>query len=318
MALCCPGPASYLLQDWCDGQGLQELLTADPTFFDEPRNLLVKLIYDPFLVSDDNPSSSVAPAAMCCMNLRPGNRHRPGVGIHMLAIIPSKAELGRRGDTQKLVQDPYTSLLEVVVDEINFINVRGLPVYDAFTGQHFNVRVKLVLMLSDLKGHQALLRYGGLGCILCSKRPSQKCNGRGKNLFTNTYMQLPDGDPLRHACSKLHDTRDMPHEPGTLSCLRYRAEMEAATRVRNLPSLPVDGEDVRPFPREYGLGWAFQSATRPGGIRRIAHAAVSTHGVCIWRAHLHSCIDHQCLRPCPLSLPPQLSSRAPTPRDRSP
>lgn len=256
-------------------------VTCDARFKADGRHLSLMLIQDPFQPFDDDARVSLSPFMCVCLNLRPANRFRLGLGAHMLGIFPGKAQMSSRGGAG-VAHDPHPAMLALIRDEVNWLNGPGIRVYDAYTRNHFTLHAKLIMVLSDLKGHEDFLDYpSGLQCLKCNKAPGTKLMNNGKSPWHNHWPMLPLAHPLRPLCCPLHNRTKRPRDPALQSRLRYRTQQEAATRVGNLPQQPAadDDEHPTPFPRECRLGAAVHALRHAD---RLALQAVGrARGACL-------------------------------------
>jgi hypothetical protein len=111
-------------------------------FSSEPRNLVVGLATDGFLPFSDDKKYSVWPLVFTPYNLPPSSRYKLGM-TSCVGIIPGTHEADTKLDIQ-----PF---LEIFVDECNYLEAVGWQVHDAYEGNDFLCRVKLIQILSDYR-----------------------------------------------------------------------------------------------------------------------------------------------------------------------
>ena len=118
----------------------------------------------------------------------------------------------------------------------------GFTVSDAYTGEKgVRLHAKLLLVVSDLRGLQSLLKCGGTpsrcGCLKCWLASIGKAGGNGKMLYNGHYVLLPMGHPLRAPLSELHNRTDDERSPDEHSDLRYRSHDEVMARLKEPDNL---------------------------------------------------------------------------------
>jgi hypothetical protein len=199
--------------DFQDGEVYAKAMQ-DRRFANEPRNLLLGLVTDGFLPFADDKKYSCWPLVITCYNFPPWARYLLGMTT-LLGVVP-----GSRLDGSKLNLQPF---LQILVDEILFIDTVGLEVYDKHKGEYFTCHVKLVQSLSDMRGIDKLLDLTSVPatypCFFCWIKGFKAGGQRGKMIYPGHYTMLPEGHPLRAVLAKLNC-------PPCPQCAPHRAEQD--------------------------------------------------------------------------------------------
>jgi hypothetical protein len=126
-------------QDVYDGRVIKEMIMRDPRFREDPRCIMLGLVTDPFQPFKDDAKYSPCPFLIVNMNLEPQLRYTLGVGCHMVAIS--------RGVTDDDVsKDPYTSVLDIITDELDWLDRVGFDTSDAHTREeHVHLFAKVTI-----------------------------------------------------------------------------------------------------------------------------------------------------------------------------
>ena len=137
------------------------------------------------------------------LNLPPHIRTRLGPSS-MLCLAPGVYKKGESVDVD--------CILDIIVDELVFLDEIGVRVYDSFRHEYFICHARLVFYMSDYRGLQKLTKLPGAPAA----QPCPRCwlSGfkyavRGKVLYPLYGCRLPPDHPLRHKVQRLNrgDTR---------------------------------------------------------------------------------------------------------------
>lgn len=220
------------LQDVCDGEGIEKHVDTDPRFVKDQRCPMLMLVTDPFQIFKDDDKSSTGPVLLVNMNVPPHLRYRLGLGCHFLCF-----DMGDAYKEEGLVRDASDSLLQLVVDELNYLDRVGFTVEDSSRkDERVQLHAKLLLVLSDLRGLQSLLKCGGTpskcGCLKCWFASIGKADRIGKTIYNGHYVLLPQGHPLRAPLSELHSIPKRERNQNERSDLRHRSHEEVMARLK--------------------------------------------------------------------------------------
>ena len=193
------------MQDVYDGEGIKKHVDTDPRFVRDQRCPMLMLVTDPFQIFKDDDNSSASPFLLVNLNVPIHLRYRLGIGCHFVWF-----DMGDGFKEEGLVRDPTESLLNLVVDQLDFLDRVGFTVIDAHTGEeNVHLHTKLLLVVSDLRGLQSLLDCGGspctYGCLKCWLKSIGQANRVGKMVYNGHFVLLPQGHPLRAPLSQLHN-----------------------------------------------------------------------------------------------------------------
>jgi hypothetical protein len=87
------------------------------------------------------------------------------VCLYVILPDPILHELGL------LKRDPTFSLIELFVDQMEFLDLIGLTVHDAYAGEDVKLYGKLLMVISDIRGHQDVWKCSCtpafFGCLKC-------------------------------------------------------------------------------------------------------------------------------------------------------
>lgn len=230
-----------------DGAGFAEQQVLDGGFTSSHRNLQLAITTDPFQLARDDGKKSETPFLVSIMNTSTPHHFRLGAGAFMVAIVSPVVGTAKAAKAAK--RDPYTPVLELMVDELLYLYHHGIPVFDASVGEMVEVRAKLMHFMSDLQGLRAVFEPGA-GCIRCNIKPTCKAGGVGKTIWNGHYPLLPVGHALRPVLCGLHNPEKEQRTGEEGTHLRYRSEPEMAYGVKHkdLPDRPGGGAAYLPFP----------------------------------------------------------------------
>jgi hypothetical protein len=125
---------------------------------------MLGLVTDPFQPFKDDAKYSPCPFLIVNMNLEPQLRYILGVGCHMVAIS--------RGVTDDDVsKDPYNGVLDIITDELDWLERVGFDTSDAHTGDdHVHLFAKVTLheacQYLDLATYNSLMWIVSTGHLL--------------------------------------------------------------------------------------------------------------------------------------------------------
>lgn len=193
------GPPSDAIRDIYDGQAYKKLLERDPRFREDSRHMVLAMYTDGVLVHKDNVAFSVWPLLLVNMNLPPDIRYRYGVS-HLAGFVA-----GKRSAKAKYTVQP---LIQLAVDEINYMDVHGVRVHDAHQKDDFTLHAKLLLASSDYRGLQKTLERPGApakkgACYGCLQE-GHILPSTHKTVYSGSHRFLPLRHWLRRLCSKLN------------------------------------------------------------------------------------------------------------------
>lgn len=123
--------------DFQDGAAYQNAMK-DERFRNEPCNQLAGLIADGVQPHADDSKYSMWPIAITFFNFPPWMRYLPGL-TSILTVVP-----GSRIPASKLDLQP---VLAIFKDQLDFLDVVGVRVYDAFRQRHFRCYVRLAQVM---------------------------------------------------------------------------------------------------------------------------------------------------------------------------
>lgn len=162
----------------------------------DPRHWMITHIQDPFAPYKDDMFYSCSPSLMHVLNLPAWVRQKLGYA-HLLSIGPGT----RKRSVQPLannVKKTDRHQHAIFADELVFLDLHGIEVYDAYKKEYFYCKARLVNCVSDLRGMEKLIgisstpaRYGCLHCWWEGFRVG------GKTLYCGHQAMLPEDDPLR-------------------------------------------------------------------------------------------------------------------------
>jgi Transposase family tnp2 len=192
------GRASGEVNDIYDGELWKDMVTSDEVISSDPRNLILALCTDGVLAFSDNHSYSVWPIYITPYNLPQSARKRLGVTT-LVGVIAGKKEEKANLDLQPVLQ--------LVVDELNFLYMVGAEVHDAYTGEDFVMRAKLVHAISDLRGLQKITNMKSspatYSCYCCWLK-GHKIASKGKTIYPGNWRFLDDNHWLRPIACKFN------------------------------------------------------------------------------------------------------------------
>lgn len=121
------------------------------------------------------------------------------------------------------------------MDQLDYLDRVGFEIYDSFTKTTAQLHAKLLLVLSDFRGLQSILKCGGSpsthGCLKCWLRATKKAfNGSGKTIYAGHRVFLPPNHPLRTPLTLLHNTTQQRPRMNDRSDIRYRKNEEILLR----------------------------------------------------------------------------------------
>lgn len=190
-------------------------MDSDPRFRGRrnQRNILLELASDPFVMWKDDQKANAVPIGVRILNLPPHLRNRVGVGCHFFTLDYGSTKGRTHLQQDKRTRNSIDSLMEMVVDELDWLCRVGVKVQDASKGlnaEEETLYVKLVFVLSDLRGLQDMMKCSVTpayyGCLKCWLKSSGKANGKAAQLFqlimfflSNHNMRLTD------VCSQRED-----------------------------------------------------------------------------------------------------------------
>lgn len=99
---------------------------------------MLGIVSDPFQVFKDDQRYSPCPFLIVNMNMEPQNRYKIGIGCHMAALS--------RGTSQKEAnKDPFTFFIDIMTDELDWMDRVGFAVEDAHTKEpHVQLHAKVM------------------------------------------------------------------------------------------------------------------------------------------------------------------------------
>jgi hypothetical protein len=174
--------------DFQDGEVYRKAMQ-DSRFANDSRNLLLGLVTDGFQPFADDQKYSIWPLVATCYNFPPWTRYILGMTT-VLGVVP-----GSRLEVRQFDLQPF---LQIVVDEVHFLDKVGQEVYDSHKKEFFTCHVKLVQALSDIRGIDKLLALTSSPsmhpCFFCWIKGFH--NG-SKMIYPGHYTMLPPKHPLR-------------------------------------------------------------------------------------------------------------------------
>ena len=133
----------------------------DPRFCADPRCFMLGLVTDPFQPFKDDAKYSPCPFLLVNMNIEPHLRYTLGVGCHMVAIS--------RGITDDdVTKDPYNGVLDIITDELDWLDKVGFDTKDAYSGEdHVHLFAKVCLQHILFGFAHSCLSCAGTCCDPC-------------------------------------------------------------------------------------------------------------------------------------------------------
>ena len=181
------------ITDIYDGFAYQDAM-ADRVFGGDGRNVMLGVATDGVQPFRDDDQYSVWPLVVTPYNLPPHLRYRLGVTT-VLGII-----WGKRSKKVKFDIQPY---LDILVDELKYLNEVGWSVLDIHTKSKFTCRVRVIQVLSDLRGLEKVFDVpatpGRHACLWCWVKGYKACTPghQGKTIYPTALRVLPKDHALR-------------------------------------------------------------------------------------------------------------------------
>jgi len=179
--------------DIYDGKAWKDSM--DDSFLLEPRHLRIGIVTDGVQVFRDNDQYSIWPIAITAYNLPPTKRYLIGP-TSILGILPGKNDRDIKMNIQPFIQ--------LIADELKFLNNEGWKVHDAHRGDDFVCKVRLIHVVSDLRGLEKVFdqppvpsKYACMKCFVQGVRIPQ-----GKTIYPGIARCLSDQSPLRNILLK--------------------------------------------------------------------------------------------------------------------
>jgi len=179
--------------DIYDGKAWKDAV--DESFLLEPRHLRVGIVTDGVQVFRDNDQYSIWPIAITAYNLPPTKRYAIGPTT-LLGILPGKNDKNVKMDLQPFIK--------LIGDELIFLNNDGWEVHDAHKGDSFVCKVRLIHVVSDLRGLEKVFdqppvpsKFACLKCFVPGVRIPQ-----GKTIYPGIARCLSNHSPLREVLLK--------------------------------------------------------------------------------------------------------------------
>ncbi|EFJ40399.1 jordan transposition protein [Volvox carteri f. nagariensis] len=195
---------SSLMMDIADGDYVRQILESDQRFRDDPRNVLLMVVTDPFIVASDEHERSSTPWLLLCVNAPAHVRHEIGYAS-VLCIMGGNI----KPPTQKhgLPMD-HNHVLGLITDELEVLDSIGCEVHDASRGgAPFTCYAKIIALSSDYRGLQKHVGIKGTPALnACFKCWVHGHRVGHKTIFTNHFTWLSPANSLRKEMRKLHTT----------------------------------------------------------------------------------------------------------------
>lgn len=128
---------------------LIRLLACTCSFKHEPRNLSVMVVWDGVQPFKDDSKYSITPIMVVTTNAPVHLRWSPALS-HLVTIVPGSREGGINP----------ASAVDMLVDELRWLYYEGVKVWDAHARKEVRVYVRLLRVLSDIRGLQGLVGEG--------------------------------------------------------------------------------------------------------------------------------------------------------------
>jgi hypothetical protein len=185
------------------GQAWDAMVLQDERFKDEPRHIIGALCTDGIVPFKDNMGFSIWPLFFSPYNVPQSLKYKMGITT-LLGIVRGKK-------TKKAQQDLYY-ILQIIKDELNYLDVYGHEVWDAATKTTFTLRVNLIQLISDYRGLAKLINIplspAVYACIYCWL---EGFKAHGKTIYEGSWRSLPAGHWLRDICCILNVLDTNPH-----------------------------------------------------------------------------------------------------------
>jgi Transposase family tnp2 len=187
------------------GETWDKMVLKDNRFTEEPRNIAGALCTDGITPFKDKMGFSIWPIFFTPYNVPQSLRYKMGITT-LLGIVRGKRD-------KKADQDLYY-VLEIVRDELNYLDVFGHEVWDAATNTTFTLRIKLIQLISDYRGLGKLVNMplspAVYACLFCWLEGFKI---QGKTIYEGSWRSLPAGHWLREICCRLNVSDVTPHRP---------------------------------------------------------------------------------------------------------